>query len=200
MTSESRQPPARRGAVRSEAARQAILQATAEQFATRGYEHMSIEGIASAAGVGKQTIYRWWPTKGALVTECLLEGRLLPDQLTLPDTGDVRADLRTWIDRILTLLDDPTGQGLWTSLIAAASDNVEIGRKLHDSLGVASSVTQRLAAGVEAGQLAAGTPLTETSEALIGAVIVRALGRIPARPGDADRLLAVVLGPEQSAG
>jgi AcrR family transcriptional regulator len=196
MTSESHPPVARRGAVRSEAARQAILQATAHQFATRGWEHLSIEGIASEAGVGKQTIYRWWPTKGALVSECLLEGMLISERLSLPDTGDLRTDLRTWLDRILALLEEPNGQGLLTSLIAAASDNVEIGRKLHDSLGVESSVTQRLASAVDAGQLPASAPLTETSEALIGAVIVRALGRIPPRPGDADRLLDVIIGAE----
>lgn len=194
MSPEASRPAGRRGAVRSEAARTAILRATAHQFAERGYEHLSIEGIAAEAGVGKQTIYRWWATKGALVAECLLEGMLLPERLLLPDTGDIRVDLRTWLERIFALLDEPNGRGVFTSLIAAATDNIAIGERLHDSLGVESSVTRRLAAAVEAGQLPADSALTEMSEALTGALIVRALGRTPHQDGDADRLLGVILG------
>src|SRR5690348_8569674 len=76
----------RRGAVRSEQARSAILAATAQLIARHGYDHVSIEGIAHEAGVGKQTIYRWWPSKSAVVAECLLEGLLIPDAFVPPDT------------------------------------------------------------------------------------------------------------------
>jgi AcrR family transcriptional regulator len=69
----------RRGAVRSEAARTAVLAATSSLIERLGYERVTIEGIASEAGVGKQTIYRWWPSKSAVVAECLLEGALLPE-------------------------------------------------------------------------------------------------------------------------
>ena len=83
----------RSGPVRSEAARRSILDAAAQIFSERGYDHLTIEGVASRAGVGKQTIYRWWPSKSDIVAECLLEGSLLPGQLSLPDTGDIRGDL-----------------------------------------------------------------------------------------------------------
>ncbi|GAA3900711.1 TetR/AcrR family transcriptional regulator [Microbacterium invictum] len=179
----------RRGAPRSEAARQAILAATAQLFAERGYEQLTIEGIAAEAGVGKQTIYRWWPTKSALVAECLLEGRLLPGQLTLPDTGDLRGDLVGWVEQIFALMDEPTGRGLVTSLVAAATANVEIGARLRDSLGGAESVTTRLTAGVAAGQLPADAPVVELSEALVGAVLLKALSGRAGQPGDAARLV-----------
>jgi AcrR family transcriptional regulator len=65
------------GTKRSEAARTAILNATARQFAERGWEQLSIEGIAADADVGKQTIYRWWSSKSAFVAECLLERLVL---------------------------------------------------------------------------------------------------------------------------
>ena len=50
----------------------AILEAAAALFAESGYEHLTIEGIARRAGVGKQTIYRWWSSKGDVIAEAIL--------------------------------------------------------------------------------------------------------------------------------
>lgn len=184
----------RRGAPRSETARVAILAATVRLFATRGYDHLSIEGIAAEAGVAKQTIYRWWPSKGALIAECMLEGMLLPGRFVPRDTGDVRADLAAWLDAIFGFLVDPAGESIFRSLISAAAENVEVGVRLRDSLGAASSLVERLGRGVEAGQIPPDAPLQEVSEALVGAVIVRALSRTPLAPGDPERLVDAVVG------
>src|SRR6187431_526693 len=127
-------PELRRGAVRSEAARSAILEATARLFAERGYDHLTIEGIAAEAKVGKQTIYRWWPSKGALVADCLLEGLLLGEEFEPKNTGDLRADLVVWLDTIFGFLMHPQGEGLLHSLIAAAADNAEVGHRLYEDL------------------------------------------------------------------
>ncbi|MET7338823.1 TetR family transcriptional regulator [Nonomuraea sp. NPDC005650] len=53
----------------------------------------SIEGIARRAGTSKQTIYRWWPSRAAVLSEAFEE--VLGDQLVFPDTGDLVANLRT---------------------------------------------------------------------------------------------------------
>ena len=52
---------------RSERARRAILDAALALCRARGYDGTAIEAIAADAGVGKQTIYRWWPSKGAVI-------------------------------------------------------------------------------------------------------------------------------------
>ena len=57
---------------RSNASRQAILDAAAELIAEVGFRRLTIEAIAVRAGAGKQTIYRWWPSKGAVVFDALL--------------------------------------------------------------------------------------------------------------------------------
>jgi AcrR family transcriptional regulator len=183
----------RRGAVRSEAARRAILQATARLFAARGYDHLTIEGVAAEAGVGKQTIYRWWPSKGALVADCLLEGLLLPDRFSPPDTGDVRADLVTWLDEVFGLLGTTLGDALLRSLIAAAAENADVGRRLRESLGASSSLTERLEAAVAGSELRSDAPLVEIGDALVGALILRALSRAPVEPGAAGVLVDAVL-------
>ena len=55
----------------------AILEATIKLLGSSGYVDFSIEKVASYAGVGKQTIYRWWDSKADLVLE-VWRDRLLP--------------------------------------------------------------------------------------------------------------------------
>ena len=188
-------PPHRRGAHRSETARVAILEATARLFAERGYEHLSIEGIAAAAKVGKQTIYRWWPTKSDLVADCLLQGLLIPARLSIPDSGDLAADLEEWLLRVFAVIDTPSGRGVLVSLIAAATSNDQIGARLRDSLGADESLEERMRAGIAAGQLGSDALVEELSEALVGAVILKALSGRPIVDADAARLVRALVPP-----
>jgi AcrR family transcriptional regulator len=196
----------RSGPIRSETARRSILTATGALIATRGYEHLTIEGVALEAGVGKQTIYRWWSSKSALVAESLLEGVIFNEQFTLANTGDLHADLVAWLDSVLAFLSEPSGIDLLRSLIAAAADDEEVGRRLRETLGGGSlgspggtsSIEMRLKAGIEASELMADAPVTEITEALMGAVIIRALSRQPVEPETATRLVRTVLRSNQS--
>lgn len=61
------------GRPRNEQARAAILAAAYQLVSERGYVAVTTADIAARAGVGKQTIYRWWPTKWAVVLEALEE-------------------------------------------------------------------------------------------------------------------------------
>ena len=69
----------RRGRTRSEEARAAILRATRDELTANGYDKLSIDRVAAAAGAGKQTVYRWYPAKSALVADCIIGGYLLSD-------------------------------------------------------------------------------------------------------------------------
>ena len=75
---------------RSESARAAVLGAVTALVAEDGYGRLSMEAIARRAGVSKQTVYRWWPTKAAVVLEALNEGA----QVIAPADGDAREFLR----------------------------------------------------------------------------------------------------------
>ena len=57
------------------------------------YEAVTIEGLAETAGVAKQTIYRWWPSKAAILGEALLEGDLPGADPAVAMSDDIRADL-----------------------------------------------------------------------------------------------------------
>src|SRR5919106_194274 len=94
---------------RNPTARRAILAAALDLVREVGYAKLSIEGIAARAGVGKQTIYRWWPSKGAVLFDAFLglsegdEGRPAP----LPDTGALAADLKLVLRATVAELNDP---------------------------------------------------------------------------------------------
>ncbi|WP_336204813.1 TetR/AcrR family transcriptional regulator [Nonomuraea sp. LPB2021202275-12-8] len=92
---------------RSEASRRAILTAAFELVGEVGYAKLSIEGIAARAGVGKQTIYRWWPSKGAVLFDAMLALSEGQDGADLPDTGDLEADLKLVLRATADELNDP---------------------------------------------------------------------------------------------
>jgi AcrR family transcriptional regulator len=85
------------GRPRSESARQAIIGATVHLIGRDGYGRVTMEAIAREAGVSKQTIYRWWPTKAAIVLEALNEGAAVIAPAT--DTGSISNDLRVFLRR-----------------------------------------------------------------------------------------------------
>ncbi|MDF2990771.1 MAG: transcriptional regulator [Microbacterium sp.] len=163
----------RSGPVRSEAARLAILDAASALFAEDGYDHLTIEGIARRAGVGKQTIYRWWPGKGDVLAEAILEGRLLDSRRRPPDTGDARADLAAWLTDLFTLRASPDGESLMRSFVAAAAESAEIGRRLRAEI-LAAPLMERLSQAMGG---ARGPRLEAAADALLGATILRALSR-----------------------
>lgn len=87
--------PAKAGRKRSEESRQAILEAAFSLFVESGLRALTIEGIAAEAGVGKQTIYRWWPSKADVLMEALtVKAELL---VSTDDHGSYRDDLRSFL-------------------------------------------------------------------------------------------------------
>jgi AcrR family transcriptional regulator len=87
--------PGRAGRKRSEESRIAILTAAYELVGEIGYARLTIEGIATRAGTGKQTIYRWWPSKGDVVLDALATKADL--HIPVPDEGGYAADLRAFL-------------------------------------------------------------------------------------------------------
>jgi AcrR family transcriptional regulator len=79
------------GRPRSAAADEAILRATVDEFAERGYEGLRVENVAERAGVAKSTIYRRYPSKSDLVAAALLQA---PSDAPTPSyTGALVEDL-----------------------------------------------------------------------------------------------------------
>ncbi|MBN3910375.1 MAG: TetR/AcrR family transcriptional regulator [Nostoc sp. NMS1] len=108
------------GRPRSIHADQAILQATLDLLADVGYQSMSIEAIASRAGVGKTTIYRRYTSKEELVADAI---ESLRDDLAIPDTGSFWGDMDILIENAAKKIDSPLGRQTLALIISTASSN-----------------------------------------------------------------------------
>jgi AcrR family transcriptional regulator len=110
------------GRPRSPDVHEAILRATAEMLGTAGYANLTIEGVAHRAAVTRQSIYRRWPTKLALVAELL---RSVSENAPLPDTGSLRGDLRA-LYRLYGSYLITAGGPIIPGLVAEAMHNAEL--------------------------------------------------------------------------
>ncbi|MFF9093498.1 TetR/AcrR family transcriptional regulator [Streptomyces sp. NPDC014802] len=122
---------------RSERSRRAIYDAALALVAEVGYPKTTVEGIAARAGVGKQTIYRWWSSKADVLLEAFLD---LTDQAAgqeppaLPDTGDLAADLKAVLRATVDELLDPRFEAPSRALAAEGVVNEEVGRQFVAAL------------------------------------------------------------------
>src|ERR1700759_5350147 len=122
-------PKGRAAHRRNEQARVAVLHAADDLLAERGFAGVTIEGIAARAGVAKQTIYRWWPSKVDVLLDTLIEDA--EQALAVPDTGSVIEDARQYLRRLAAFVTgDPAGQVL-LALIGEAQDDRQIAGAVH---------------------------------------------------------------------
>ena len=182
---------------RSERSRTAILDAALDLVQEVGYAKTSVEGIAARAGVGKQTIYRWWPSKGAVLLDALLalsEGEEGVDPL--PDTGDVAADLKLVLRATVAQLTDPR----YDAPMRALATEILHDPALHDAWreNLDGPLTllkeERLRSAQEAGELPPDLDLRLAIDLIWGPLFHRWLqGSGPLTPEYADAVVDAAL-------
>src|SRR5580658_2092921 len=97
------------GRPRSEESRQSILRSTLKLLKqSGGFAELSIEAIAADANVGKTTVYRWWPTKGALVADAFSASA--DNELRFPNTGSVQNDIRLQMRGLIRIFRSQRGK------------------------------------------------------------------------------------------
>jgi AcrR family transcriptional regulator len=116
----------RRGRGRRPAAevRTEILEAAAELLFAEGMGAFTIEKVASRSGASKMTIYKWWPSKGALALDGYFH-KVAPE-LAFPDTGDIEADLRAQLHAFLRVIRDSPAGPVIAALIGQGQSDPEL--------------------------------------------------------------------------
>lgn len=111
------------GRPRSVAARQAILDSTLALLKEVGFDELSVEGIAARAGVGKATVYRWWPNKAAVVIDAFLV--IVEPELRFPAGDSARQVIHDQMRRLIRLMRGQFGTVL-AAIIGAGQSQPEL--------------------------------------------------------------------------
>ncbi|MFD7663747.1 TetR/AcrR family transcriptional regulator [Streptomyces sp. NPDC059788] len=125
----------RSGRPRSERARRAVLNAADDLLVEVGYAALTMKGIAERAGVGRQTVYRWWSNKA----EILYEASAIDaeQELSVPLSDDLPDDLTAYLDAFVGFLTDSHAGAAYRALLGEAQHDAAVATLLStkDILG-----------------------------------------------------------------
>jgi AcrR family transcriptional regulator len=180
------------GRPRCDVTRKAVLAAAYDLLAEDGLRRFTIEGVAARSGVARTTIYRWWPTKGALAMEGFLEATA-PD-LVLPPSASVVADMQARLRVFARLLRGKVGR-IISSIIAEGQSHPEtieafVTGFVTPRRAEVSAILQR---GIESGELRADLDIEMVLQNLFGTLYVRRLLNEGLDDAWVDRLSSFVL-------
>lgn len=180
------------GRPRSEASRRAVLDATADLVMCAGYDALTIEAIATRAGVSRQTIYRWWSSKASIVAEAVLDGALVGfDSTVLPKD----ADLRDLVAVLVETSASPERASLVRGLAAAAAGDAADSDALyeHSTRISHATVSGAVARAQSEGLAHPHLDPDAVADQILGALLYRTLTRQGIPDSYVDELLAGVL-------
>jgi AcrR family transcriptional regulator len=181
------------GRPRSDEAHQRILEAAYELMNQTGFNDLTIEAIAARAEVGKPTIYRRWSSKAHLVMDAFLAA--INPELTFPDSGSVKEDIRLQMQQLVKVLLSPPGQ-IIAMLIGGGQTDTELIEAFRENWlmprrKVASEVFDK---GVERGELRSDVDVEVAIDALYSPLFYRLLLRhAPLTENFVDELADVVM-------
>ncbi len=161
---------------RSEQSYRAILESTLAILAQKGYSALTIESIAATAKVSKQTIYRWWSSKAAIVLEALITHA--QERLPVPNTGSVRGDLEVLLNATLHELAQQSGP-IVRGLMAEAQLDPEFGQAFREDFIARRRqvLFEILCRGQKRGEIRATVDLELTVDLFYGPIWYRLLNQ-----------------------
>lgn len=175
---------------RSESSRRATLEAALDLCTEKGYGRVTVEAIAARAGVSKKTIYRWWPSKSAVLLEAFTEA--LVTATPFAATGDIAADLRTHVMAVVKFLAEPPFGPAYAGILSELHHDDALAETVRTQLidPRFEEAVDRMRAAQGQGQIPPGADLRLAVEMLYGPVYYRHVLRKPMQ--DAETVAALV--------
>ena len=163
------------GRPRSAAAKTSILDAVREELTESGYDRLTVERVALRAGVAKQTVYRWYKTKNALVADSLLQGFVGTPSIALHPAHSAEDSMREWVEQFMRITADNQSMALIRAAQSAAADDIEVARGFQSQVKTMArdSLASRIEAGVVTGEIKSGTSPLAVAEILVGSLLYR---------------------------
>jgi AcrR family transcriptional regulator len=124
-SSEARGP----GRPRDEDVRKRVLEAASDLLEEVGFTSITIEAIAERAGASKATIYRWWPSKPALLIEAFRQA--VSPEFPFTNTGSLSNDIADQLRRFAHFLLTRKGR-LLAAMVVGAQQDSEVAAALRD--------------------------------------------------------------------
>src|SRR5271166_5320161 len=164
------------GRPRSEGARRAILRSTLSLLQHTGFPDLTIEAIAADAGVGKATVYRWWPNKGALVVDAFASSA--EHKLQFPDTGSVYQDMILQMKQVIAIFRGRRGR-IVAALVGGGQSDPELLEAFRERFlwPRRHEAYKTLRRGIERGELPKNLDLDLVLDILYGSIYMRFLIR-----------------------
>ena len=182
-----------RGRPRRAATRQAIVDATLELLASRGFQGTTIEAITTRAGVGRNTIYRRWATKEELLADALRE---LTAELDVREGDDLHSSLLAWVRDFTHVFADPLFSRILPAVLGEIERNPDFARLYADRVvrPRRQALVELLRDGLARGEIRQGIDVEQVADLLAGAPFLRLLplGLPPIDERYADQLLAAI--------
>jgi len=180
--------PARGGRPRSERARIAVLHAVDDLLVEVGYAAMTMKGIAERAGVGRQTVYRWWSTKA----EILFEASVIDAASELaPEPQETTAeDLTAYLEAVSRFLTASAAGAAYRALLGEAQHDPAVAGLLATTDLLGDSARPVIERAIRRGDLPAQTDAGQAAAQLIGPLFFRVISGYPAETPSPRRLAA----------
>jgi AcrR family transcriptional regulator len=171
---------------------EAVSHAVVEVLARCGMSGFTVDKVASAAGVGKATIYRRWPSREDLIQEVWEH---IHEETPKPDTGDLRTDLDVFVGHLAEFVSDPDRRQAILHVVAAAAVDPELGRRLADFKRTRGEAVRRIVRQAKKrGELRSGLDEGVVAEMIVAGIFFRVLmSGGPVDRKHADRCVDIVL-------
>lgn len=183
----------KRGRPRNPEADGRILAAASSLILLRGFDSMTVDEVASNAGVGKATVYRRWARKEDLAVAAMEQ--LYLDEMPTPDTGSIRGDIRESFASVLRFVNSPAGTDYVRTTIKESMRDQRIATLYREAAERAEKgAIVMFERAMERGEVRPETPTSAVVQFISGIIAMRAITGQPMPAVETlDALVDVVL-------
>ncbi len=192
MSALAQDNDSKKGRPRSDASKRAILDATRRLLNHTTVQKLSIESIAKKAGVGKTTIYRWWPSKASVAMDAIFTQPGF--QNIVPTTSSAAEGIHIQLQKIVTQLNGKNGRVV-AQIISEIQDDYEAVEAFHKSFMQARcfQLAKLVDQGMKSGEFRDDIDIETTVDTLMGPIIFRLMSGLVMTENYADKVMDAVL-------